>query len=83
MRRAAAWLGARDGVRTGVFGRGVGATEHKASGRVADIADLFRACLVVLRVPEYPGGDIAPPVPKLWRVQDRAGADHAIAGGGG
>jgi segregation and condensation protein A len=36
---------------------------------VADVADLLRACLVVLRVPEHADA-YRPTLPKLWRVQD-------------
>ncbi len=69
MRRAAAWLEARTVLGRDVFGRGLNADEDQASGRVADIADLFRACLVVLRVPEHAQA-YRPPLSKLWRVQD-------------
>ena len=69
MRRAAAWLDGRTLLGRDVFGRGVSADEQQASGRVADIADLSRACLVVLRVPEHAQA-YRPPLPPLWRVQD-------------
>src|SRR3954451_19893163 len=64
-----------------VFGRFVSADARQASARVADIADVLRACLVLLRVPEHADA-YRRTLRQLWLVQACAGADHAIAGGG-
>jgi segregation and condensation protein A len=69
LRGAAGWLEGRIQLGREVFGRGVTQAERNASARVADIADLFRACLLVLRVPEL-AESYAPAVPGLWRVPD-------------
>ncbi|MBV8915028.1 MAG: segregation/condensation protein A, partial [Acetobacteraceae bacterium] len=69
MRRAAAWLDARTQLGREVFGRGVMADERERSALTADIVDLLRACLVLLRVPEH-AASYRPKLPKLWRVQD-------------
>ena len=52
-----------------VFGRGGSADAREASARVADVADLLRACLVLLRVPEHADA-YRPRLPQLWPVQD-------------
>jgi segregation and condensation protein A len=68
LRRAAAWLDRRPQLGRDVFARA--AAEPAASGaRGADIADLLRACLVALLVPEHAEA-YALPRPPLWRVQD-------------
>jgi segregation and condensation protein A len=69
MRRAACWLDGCTQLGREVFGRGVSADEREACARIADIADLSRACLVLLRVPEHDAA-YRPPLPPLWRVQD-------------
>jgi segregation and condensation protein A len=69
LRRAASWLDARPQLGRDTFGRGVTADERMTSVRVPDIADLLRACLVSLRVPEQ-ADHYAPGPPPLWRVQD-------------
>jgi segregation and condensation protein A len=70
MRRAARWLEARPQIGREVFGRGAEAADRPTpSGRAADNADLFQACLLVLRVPET-AGPYAPALPPLWRVPD-------------
>jgi segregation and condensation protein A len=69
MRRAAGWLDGRTLLGRDVFGRGVNAHEREARARVADVADLLRACLIALRVPEHADA-YRPTLPQLWRVQD-------------
>ena len=67
MRRAAEWLDRRVQLGRDVFARGV--VQADLTARTTDVTDLFRACLVVLRVPEL--ADIyAPNRPQLWRVAD-------------
>jgi len=70
MQRAAAWLDKRPKLGRDVFGRGAGAEDRQATARVADIVDLFRACLVALAVPDQ-GLDLSGQrrVP-FWRVTD-------------
>ena len=65
--RAAAWLDGRLQLERDVFARGV--AEASRTARVADVADLFRACLVVLRVPDLAKA-YTPARPPLWRVVD-------------
>lgn len=65
--RAAAWLDGRLQLGGDVFARGM--AEASRTARVADVADLFRACLVVLRVPDL-AAVYAPARPPLWRVAD-------------
>ena len=67
MRQAATWLDGRVQLGRDVFARG--AAEASRAARVADVADLFRACLVVLRVPDLAKA-YAPARPPLWRVAD-------------
>lgn len=69
MRRAAAWLDSSEQLGREVFGRGVSADARQAGAHVADIAGLFQACLVVLRVPELAQA-YQPRLPPLWRVPD-------------
>jgi segregation and condensation protein A len=69
IRRAGAWLNGRLQLGRDVFGRGRGRHESSLSTRSADIVALFRACLVVLRVPEHDQA-YAPSRPPLWRVSD-------------
>ena len=69
IRAAGEWLEQRPQLGRDVFTRGAGAEPGASRGRTTDITDLFRACLVALRVPEqvdaYQLRFIA-----LWRVPD-------------
>jgi len=69
VRRAADWLDGRFQLGREVFGRGTLANAAARSGRSMDITDLFRACLVALRVPEQ-GDAYQLRFIKLWRVPD-------------
>jgi segregation and condensation protein A len=44
--------------------------EVSVSGRGSDLADLLRACLVALQVPEAQAAAYRPRPPPLWRVSD-------------
>jgi segregation and condensation protein A len=44
--------------------------ELSPSGRVGDVTELLRACLVALRVPEEQAADFRPRPPPLWRASD-------------
>ena len=69
IRHAAEWLERRPQLGRDVFARGGVADAAARSGRTTDITDLFRACLVALRVPEQ--GDVYRlRFVKLWRVTD-------------
>ena len=52
-----------------MFARGDGASAVARSRRTTDITDLFRACLVALRVPEQVDA-YQLRFPTLWRVRD-------------
>ena len=52
IRQAAEWLDRRSQLGRDVCARGEAAARAASPGRTGDITDLFRACLVVLRVPE-------------------------------
>ena len=69
IRTAASWLERRSQLGRDVFARGRGAGAAARSERTTDITDLFRACLVALRVPEQ-GGAYQLRFIKLWRVPD-------------
>jgi segregation and condensation protein A len=68
LRRAASWLDRRPQLGRDVFARAA-AEPAPSSARGADIADLSRACLVALLVPEHAEA-YALPRPPLWRVGD-------------
>jgi segregation and condensation protein A len=68
MQAAAAWLERQPQLGRDVFLRG-GSDEHTA-GRVGDIADLLRACLVALAVPEQHAEALRRRPPAFWRVPD-------------
>ena len=72
IQRAATWLDRQPQLGREVFSRGGGVVENTgAAFRVADITDLFRACLVVLRVPEQADADAYQlHRPPFWRVAD-------------
>ena len=72
IRAAAEWLDGRLQLGRDVFGRGEMAGATALSGRTTDITDLFRACLVALRVPEQVDTYQLRFV-KLWRVADAIG----------
>ena len=67
IQRAAAWLDMRVQLGRDVFARGVDQADRTA--RVADVTDLFRACLIVLRGPDLAEAYV-PARPPLWRVTD-------------
>ena len=69
IRAAAEWLDGRLQLGRDVFGRGEVAGATARSGRTTDITDLFRACLVALRVPEQADAYQLRFI-KLWRVPD-------------
>jgi segregation and condensation protein A len=68
MRQAADWLERRSQLGRDVFPRGM--PEASVSGRGSDLADLLRACLVALQVPETQAAAYRPRPPPLWRVSD-------------
>jgi segregation and condensation protein A len=69
VRTAADWLDHRPQLGRDVFGRGTG-QRHDDGGRINDITELLRACLVALRVPpEQADADRPRPLP-LWHVTD-------------
>jgi segregation and condensation protein A len=67
VRSAADWLERRPQLGRDVFGRGT--AERRDGGRIGDITELLRACLVALRIPEQVGADRPRPLP-LWQVRD-------------
>ena len=69
IRHAAEWLDGRLQLGRDVFGRGEIAGATARSSRTTDITDLFRACLVALRVPEQADAYQLRFI-KLWRVPD-------------
>jgi segregation and condensation protein A len=68
IRAAADWLARRPRLGRDVFARG--RPEISAPGRVGDLTDLLRACLVALRVTEDQATAARAPAPSLWRVTD-------------
>ena len=62
------WLERRPQLGRDVFARG--RTEATPSGRVGDIADLLRACLVALRFPEAHAAAYRPLPAPFWTVGD-------------
>jgi segregation and condensation protein A len=68
VRAAADWLDRRPQLGRDVFGCGTGDRRHD-DGRVGDIAELLRACLMALRVPEQAEA-YRPRPPMLWQVSD-------------
>jgi segregation and condensation protein A len=68
LRAAADWLARRPQLGRDTFARG--RPEISGPGRVGDLTDLFRACLVALRVPEEQAIAARAPAPPLWRVTD-------------
>ena len=69
IRQAAEWLDQRPQLGRDVFARGGVAARATSLGRTGDITDLFRACLVALRVPEQADAYQLRFI-KLWRVPD-------------
>lgn len=69
IQRAAAWLDRRPQLGLEVFSRGEKAEGAAAVSRVADITDLFRACLVALRIPDQADAYQLHRAP-FWRVAD-------------
>ncbi len=68
LRAAADWLERRPQLGREVFVRGTG-QRRDDGGRIGDITELLRACLVALRVPEQADAD-RPRPPPLWQVND-------------
>ena len=68
MRLAADWLERRPQLGREVFARGM--PELSPTGRVGDLTELLRACLVALRVPEEQAAAFRPRPPPLWRASD-------------
>jgi segregation and condensation protein A len=68
VRAAADWLERRPQLGRDVFGCGTGDRRHDG-GRIGDITELLRACLVALCVPEQADAD-RPRPPPLWQVSD-------------
>jgi segregation and condensation protein A len=68
MRLAADWLERRPRLGRDVFARG--SPELSPAGRVGDLTELLRACLVALRVPEEQAAAFRPRPPPLWRASD-------------
>lgn len=69
MQRAAEWLDRRTQLGRDVFGRGGGVVGGKKTTRAADITDLFRACLLALRMPDQ-ADTYQLHRPPFWRVAD-------------
>jgi segregation and condensation protein A len=67
-RAVADWLERRPQLGRDVFGRGA-ADSRESDGRVGDITELLRACLVALHVPEQTDTYSLRP-PRLWQVGD-------------
>jgi segregation and condensation protein A len=68
VRAAADWLERRPQLGRDVFGCGTGDRRHN-DGRVGDITELLRACLIALRVPDQADA-CRPRPPPLWQVSD-------------
>jgi segregation and condensation protein A len=68
MRRGADWLDQREQLGRDVFPRGSVGETANGRGRAGDVTDLFRACLLALRVPE-PADAYQLRLP-FWRVTD-------------
>ena len=68
VRAAADWLERRPQLGRDVFGGGTGDRRHN-DGRVGDITELLRACLIALRVPDQADA-CRPRPPPLWQVSD-------------
>jgi len=68
VRAAADWLERRPQLGRDVFGCGTGDRRHN-DGRVGDITELLRACLIALRVPDQADA-YCPRPPPLWQVSD-------------
>ena len=68
MGAAADWLERRQQLGRDVFARG--RPETQRSGRSADITDLLRACLTLLRVPPDAAMTHQPRPPAFWQMSD-------------
>ena len=68
MRAAAAWLERCEQLGRDVFARG--RPETQKNGRSADITDLLRACLTLLRVPADLATTYQPRPPPFWLMSD-------------
>lgn len=69
IRAATEWLDHRQQLGRDVFARGAADAAAAQRGRTTDVADLFRACLVALRVPDLLDADPRRFV-TLWRIPD-------------
>ncbi len=68
MRAAADWLDRREQLGRDVFAHG--RPETQKTGRSADITDLLRACLTLLRVPADVATTYQPRPPPFWLMSD-------------
>jgi len=68
MRAAASWFARQSQLGHDVFPRGT--AETHGAPRAGDLADLLRACLVLLRVPEAQVAAYRPRPPPFWRAAD-------------
>jgi len=68
MRAAAGWLERREQLGRDMFARG--RPETQRTGRSADITDLLRACLTLLRVPADLATTYQPRPPPFWQMSD-------------
>ena len=78
VRAAADWLERRPQLGRDVFGCGTGDRRHN-DGRVGDITELLRACLIALRVPDQADA-YRPRPPPLWQVSDAIARMHQLLG---
>jgi segregation and condensation protein A len=67
---AATWLVQRAQLGHDVFRRGQPQSNADATTHGADLTDLLRACLPVLRVPEAQAATLRPRPPPLWTASD-------------
>ncbi len=81
IRSAADWLARQPQLGRDVFARGQPETGAAGQRRSLDITDLFRACLVALRLPEY-GKAFRPLPPRLWLITDAIGRIRRMLGEG-
>jgi segregation and condensation protein A len=80
MQRAAEWLDRRNRLGRDVFGRGGGGKAGPVNASAADPADLFRACLIALRLPDNADAFQHRRIP-FWRVSEAAARITRILGG--
>ena len=78
IRAAADWLEHRTQLGRDVFSRGTAA--GSGTRRAANVTDLLRACLVLLRVPEEQAAAYRPRPPPFWRVSDAIARINRVLG---